>query len=643
MQRHSAVFIIYLLLHTSFLQAQTQLSSNNKKAIEWYKLADNYRARGQLLEAEDLLKQSISKDKDFLEAHHRLGLVYKQLRKFTEAEISFMRALDLARDPRKRTVVLAELADITIRRGDYAATKKYANELIGLDQWDRNRVAHAKFLLKCADYAMQNEAKASDLNPQPLPDLINSFATQYFPVLTANQQQLFFTRRLGFTGNDDEDIVVSIKDAAGNWTQPRSVSENINSTNNEGTCTISADGRKLIFTSCAGRRGYGSCDLFQSIRQGDNWSAPVNLGPNINSAAWESQPSLSADGRTLYFVSDRPGGFGQRDIYVAELGEDGNWQKARNLGPDINTPLDEVSPFIHANGQTLYFASTGHVGYGGYDIFFTEKDGKRWLNPQNLGAPVNNFEDQLSLFITSDGKKAYYSHEEEIKSRQFASVLYTFDVPASMQVQNKTLTVSGKIADKFDLKPLEASIELRNVADNQLISVFQSDVITGEYISVITEGARYALYVERDGYLFQSKAFDYEKGSELKPLVIDFLLDRAATGARITLNNIFFEFNSYELNAESLTEIEKIAGFLQKYPKMRIEIAGHTDNVGQDNFNLTLSENRAKSVYNALINSGINANLLSYKGYGSSRPQSSNDSEEGRSLNRRIEFSIISN
>ena len=643
MLKQSIVFFFFLLLHHQQLYAQTQLSSNNKKAIELYKLADNYRVRGQLLEAEDLLKQSLAKDKDFLEAHQRLGIVYKQLRKFTEAELSFMRALDLSRDPRKRSAVLAELADITIRRGDYTATKKYANELIILDQWDRNRVAHARFLLKSADFALLNSSIASDLDPQPLPDVINSFATQYFPVLTADQQQLFFTRRLGFTGNDDEDIVVSIKDEAGNWTKPQSVSENINSNNNEGTCTISADGRKLIFTSCAGRRGYGSCDLFQSLKVGDDWTEPVNLGANINSAAWESQPSLSADGRTLYYVSDRPGGFGQRDIYVAELGEDGNWTKARNLGPQINTPLDEVSPFIHANGQTLYFASTGHVGFGGYDIFYTEKDGKIWTNPKNIGAPVNNFEDQLSLFITSDGKKAYYSHEEEIRSRQFASVLYTYNIPESMQVQNKTLIVKGKIADKFDLKPLDARIELRHVADNELISVFQSDAITGEYLSVITEGARYALYVEKDGYLFQSKAFDYEKGSELKPIEIDFLLDRASRGAKITLNNIFFEFNSYELSEESLTEIEKVAGFLKKYPKMKIEIAGHTDNLGNAQFNQTLSENRAKSVYNALTSRGIEPSLLTYKGYGSTFPFTANDTEEGRSLNRRIDFSIISN
>ncbi|HMQ00422.1 MAG TPA: hypothetical protein PKC24_11625, partial [Cyclobacteriaceae bacterium] len=409
MNKAVSVFIFLVLSCTSALTAQTQLSTTNKKAIELYQQADNYRVRFQLAEAEELFKQAIARDKQFLEAHYRLGLVYRQQRRFLDAELSFMRAFDLAKDPRKRAPVLAELAEVSIRQGDYEATKKYASDLLLLDQWDRNRQNLARFLLKCAEFALAQEPKTISINPKPLPDVINAFATQYFPVLTADNQQLYYTRRLGLAGGDDEDIVLARKDEQGNWLKAVSVSDRINSSNNEGTCTISADGRKLIFTSCMGRRGYGSCDLFQSTREGEEWSEPVNLGSNINSAAWESQPSLSADGRTLYFVSDRPGGFGQRDIYVSNMQEDGNWSKAQNLGPEINTPLDELSPFIHANGQTLYFASNGHVGYGGYDIFFTERAGKFWTRPENLGAPVNNFEDQLSLFITADGKQAFYS------------------------------------------------------------------------------------------------------------------------------------------------------------------------------------------------------------------------------------------
>ena len=625
------------------LFAQTQLSTNNKKAIELYKLADNYRVRGQLAEAEDLLKQAIAKDKEFLEAHYRLGLVFKQQRKYTEAEISFLNAQDLARDPKKKAPVLGELADIAIKRGDYEATKKFATELVRMDQWDRNRIAHASFLIKCADYALQNQELKTEFKPKPLPDVINAFATQYFPVLTADQKQLFYTRRLGLGGNDDEDIVVSSKDESGNWTAPRSIAENINSANNEGTCTISADGRKLIFTSCLGRRGYGSCDLFQSIREGDEWTVPVNLGSNINSAAWESQPALSADGRTLYFVSNRPGGFGMRDIYVSYFQEDETWSKAQNLGPQINTPLDEVSPFIHANGQTLYFASDGHVGFGGYDIFYTEKKEKLWTRPENLGAPVNNFEDQLSLFITSDGKRGYYSHEEEVRSRVFSSRLFMFDIPDALQIQNKSLVVRGKITDKLDRKPLGARIELRDVESNELVSVFNSDPVSGDYLSVIAEGSRYALYVEKEGYLFQSKAFDYKTEVNLEPIEIDFLLEKATKGARITLDNIFFEFDSYDLSSESFTELEKIAQFIRKYPEMKIEIAGHTDNIGNAQYNKTLSENRARSVYNMLINNGIERSKLSFKGYGSEQPSVSNDTEANRSKNRRIEFTIISN
>lgn len=643
MTKSVSIIFCFLLIGNIAVFAQTQLSTTNKKAIELYQGADNYRVRGQLTEAEDFLKQAISKDKQFLEAHYRLGLVYKQQRKFLDAELSFFRAYDLARDPKKRAPVLAELSEVSIRRGDYNQTKKFAAELIAIDQWDRNRVVYARFLLKCADYAIQNPGLDKRLDPQPLPDIINAFATQYFPALTADQRQLFYTRRLGLSGNDDEDIVVSELNSEGNWTKPVSVSDKINSPNNEGTCTVSADGRRLIFTSCLGRRGYGSCDLFQSIKQGEQWTEPVNLGGNVNSAAWESQPSLSADGRTLYFVSDRPGGFGQRDIYVTHIQEDGTWSKAQNLGPDVNTPLDELSPFIHANNQTLYFASNGHVGYGGYDIFYTEKKDKRWQSPKNFGAPVNNFEDQLSLFITADGKKAFYSHEEEVRSRVFASRIYTFDVPEELQVLNKTLYVKGRVLDKESGKALTARIELSNVESNELVSVFESDAVNGEYLSVIAEGARYALFVEKEGYLFQSKAFDATELSTLDPLTINFELERATKGAKIILNNIFFAHDSYELSVESLTELQKIAEFVKKHPNLQIEIAGHTDNTGSPEYNKILSENRAKSVYNALINNGLSRSNFIYQGYGPSKPAYANDSEAGRKLNRRIEFIILNN
>jgi hypothetical protein len=196
-----------------------------------------------------------------------------------------------------------------------------------------------------------------------------------------------------------------------------------------GTCTISADGRTLVFTSCEGRQNFGSCDLFVSYKVGDEWTEPVNLGNKINSVAWESQPSLSADGRTLYFVSDRRGTYGRRDIWKSLLGEDGYWGGPENMGPNVNTPEDDLSPFIHANSRTLYFSSKGHVGMGGYDLFSTEYQNGQWTFPKNLGYPLNNHDDQVSLFVTADGKKGYYAHEEKDGRRYLSSKLYEFNIP----------------------------------------------------------------------------------------------------------------------------------------------------------------------------------------------------------------------
>ena len=304
-------------------------------------------------------------------------------------------------------------------------------------------------MLESARFAIENKATASEFNQHPLSDTVNCFAMQYFPVLTADQQELIFTRRTSNDDSADEDLVVSRKNFRGRWSAPVSISPNINSQWNEGTCTISADGRKLIFTSCIGRRGYGSCDLFQSVKVGDTWSEPENLGPNVNTGDWESQPSLSADGRVLYFVSDRRGGYGRRDIWVSRLTVDGKWTKAENAGRSVNTQYDEISPFIHVNGKTLYFASNGLPGFGGYDIYFLEKNSDGlWSKPVNVGAPINNHHDQFSLFITANGEKGYYVHEERTSEGHDVSKIYEAEIPQRYQIKFRSNYVKGIVRDK---------------------------------------------------------------------------------------------------------------------------------------------------------------------------------------------------
>jgi outer membrane protein OmpA-like peptidoglycan-associated protein len=367
----------------------------------------------------------------------------------------------------------------------------------------------------------------------------------------------------------------------------------------------------------------------------------MNLGPNVNSTAWESQPSLSADGRTLYFVSDRRAGMGRRDIWISTLDKAGNWTKAVNAGKPVNTQFDEISPFIHVNNKTLYFASNGLPGFGGYDIFYVERDSSGWSAPKNIGAPVNTHEDQFSLFITADGTKGYYSHEETLPSGMSDSRIYELIIPAEAQLKYRSNYVKGVVRDKKSRKPLAGRIELINLDENQVISRVESDSVTGEYLMVLTQGADYGLYVTRAGYLFRSLNFNYSAVTDFEPITLDIDLERAEAGSMVVLNNIFFGFDEYTLQGSSVAELQQIIDFLKENPHLKVEIGGHTDNAGSASYNRTLSLKRAQSVFNYLVEGGINSNRLFPKGYGPDRPMGSNDTEDQRKLNRRIEFRLL--
>jgi outer membrane protein OmpA-like peptidoglycan-associated protein len=378
--------------------------------------------------------------------------------------------------------------------------------------------------------------------------------------------------------------------------------------------------------------------LFLSNKIGDELTMPVNMGPQINSAAWESQPSLAADGRTLYFVSDRRGGEGNRDIYFAYLLDDGKWTKAENIGDIINTPLDEISPFIHANGRTLYFTSNGRPGFGGYDIYRIERVNGQWTVPENYGSPVNTYEDQFSFFITANGEKGYYSHEEGFN--QNTTKIYEVVIPDEMREKFRGGVVRGVVRDKTTKKLLKASVELFDLAAGELVAKVSSDSVSGKYMIVLPEGFEYALYVNRPGYLFQSLHFNDERqGSDA--VVIDIDLDPVKVGASVILNNIFFETDRYDLKQKSLTELDKVVRFLKASTGVKIEVAGHTDNVGTEEYNKQLSLKRADAVAGYLVRNGVKEEQVTKRGYGASNPIRPNDSDENRSFNRRIEIRVI--
>jgi outer membrane protein OmpA-like peptidoglycan-associated protein len=559
--------------------------------------------------------------------------------RFVQARDNFI--LSLRNAPRNKVPQLNFLlGELSLKTGDYESGKYYLDAFKIFKNAPKERTNLANRYLENCEYALDNLADSIDFRPYPLSDRVNQFALQYFPVLTADQQQLIFTRRKGHTIQYDEDLVISFRDEQGEWSEPASLSPNINSEYNEGTCAISADGRTIIFTSCE-RNVFGSCDLFISYKTGEVWSYPENMGERINSAAWESQPTLTADGRTLYFISNRRGGFGKRDIWFTTRDENGNWSMAENLGPIINTQWDEVSPFIHANGQTLFFASNGYPCFGGYDMFYSERLDSVWTFPANLGYPLNTHHDEVSLFISSDGSTGYYSFETITEAGIQTSKLYAFDVSESIQVSRRSNYVYGTITDAQTGRNLGATIELHDINNNQLVGRVKSDAVNGQYLIVLTEGAEYALHVTKLGYLFESVSFDYAHQKNLEPIEMNVQLNRVRSGEKVVLNNLYFDFDSYALREKSKTELEKIVEFMTDNQTVSIEIEGHTDDQGSESYNQKLSENRAKAVYEYLLTNGVDQERLSFKGYGMEQPIVPNNSEENRQLNRRIDFRVI--
>jgi len=629
--------IIFSILAFLSLNAFAQ-QTTSKKALKQYKKAQDYKQKRDFNAAIQSLYKAVDADPQFVDAYFDLAYCNQVMNNRTEAVAAYQKVAELAPDDRKFAAAHMHVARAQLSHGHYAEAKASAQKFIDSDPSARYRaeIDRAKRLIETAEFALKGMEHPVPFNPAPLPETVNQLPQQYFPVITADGQQLFFTGQ-----ENDEDIYASTLSEDG-WAAPKKIEE-LSTYQNEGTCTISADGKTLIFTACEGdgeRFLFGLCDLYISYKTGDTWSKPLNMGEKINGRSWESQPALSADGRTLYFVSDRGGGMGGNDIWMSKRDAKGNWQTPINLGAPINTGRDEISPFLHANGQTLYFASDGHQGYGGLDLFKSEQEEGKWQPPANLGYPINNHHNQVSLVISADGRKGYYADEKRTQAGM-RSKLMVFDVPESIRAKKLTDVVKGRVLDALTKKPLQAKIELTELDTEERLSVANSDQENGEYMIVLTEGAEYALHVYKEGYLYNSLTFNYTQKHEPQTIEKDILLQPVKKGAATVLNNIFFETGSAKLMEKSKTELDQLIGFLKNNPKLKIEISGHTDDVGSEADNLSLSEARAKAVMGYLLQHDIPSSRLISIGKGEEQPQVPNTSPENRALNRRIEFKIL--
>jgi outer membrane protein OmpA-like peptidoglycan-associated protein len=425
----------------------------------------------------------------------------------------------------------------------------------------------------------------------------------------------------------------------GKWQTATYLSNQINTPQyNEGSQSISQNGKVLFFTGCNRPDGLGRCDIYIATKKGDDWSKPFDIAPPINTSGWESQPSLSADGRTLYFVSNRKGGYGGYDIWKSTLTEKG-WTEPENLGPNINTAFDEQSPFIHPDDSTLYFCSNGWPGLGGMDLFVSHlgQDGK-WQKPTNLGYPIYSNGDENGLTLTANGTYAFFASNKLNGLGGFD--IYTFELPPALRPHQVTY-VKGIVLDAVTKQPLESAVEIVDLVKNNPVYEDYSSAEQGDFLATITTGKDYGLNIAKDGYLFYSGNFSLVGHETKNPFNITVYLQPIEVGNKVILKNIFFATNKFDLKDESRAELQKLIDFLNLNATVKIEISGHTDNVGSDQANSVLSENRAKSVYQYLVANGIKAERLTFKGYGETQPIAPNDNDAGRSQNRRTEFKII--
>ncbi|MCQ2605765.1 MAG: OmpA family protein [Bacteroidales bacterium] len=635
------LIIFIAILFVAVLGFSQEYSSKNKKAIAAYELGlQNF----QLLyydKAEVNLQTALKQDEYFAEAYYLLAGVYEQ-RKDTANMLS---TLQLCVDKCGGTQLWSryKLAYEQYNLG------MYKDALYNLQQFQRAKEMHNSANLSKVDElkfndlyakttaAIEIQSNSVNFTPKNLGTNINTPYDDYHPSITVDDNTIIYTTNLP-TSNPrvkQEDLFSSTKNGE-NWNKSVPLSS-INTSTNEGAQSITADGKTMFFTICGAPGGLGSCDIYMSKKIGGQWIKPINLGEPINSKYWESQPSCSADGRTLYFASNRPGGNGKKDIYVSHL-QNGQWTKPVNLGPEINTKNDDESPYIHADGTTLYYATDGLAGMGKKDIFGTKLIQKEWTKPENLGYPINTYEDESHLIINAEGTKGYFA------SNRFGGVggfdIYEFTIDETFKVKPNPVTYINCIVFDAETKvKLAANIILSDIATNEKVFISNSDQLTGECIVPFIEGHEYALSVEKSGYLFYSENVSLEtfQGSAK----VEIPLQKIIAGNYVVLKNIFFDTDKTNYKRESEPEVEAIGRFMKQNPTVHVEIEGHTDNVGNATYNQTLSEKRAKFIALELIKIyGIQIERLSWKGYGSTKPCAPNDTPENRAKNRRTQLVI---
>jgi flagellar motor protein MotB len=591
--------------------------------------------------AEINFREAISVDRKFYEAYLMLGDLLANLKRYKEASSNYRAAVKI--DSLYFKPLFFNLANAEMMSEDYYNALIHFNVyIVQAGMSEKNKTIARKNAKNCefAITAMKNPVPFDPIN---VGSGINTTDDEYWPSITADGQTLMFTRQSKLTdrngpyGVSQEDFYISYF-SDNKWQKAFNAGAPLNTRQNEGAQTLSSNGNYMFFTACDRPIGLGSCDIYFSALSGEKWSEPSNLKWPVNTTFWESQPSISADGKTLFFSSNRPGGSGGKDIWFSRENSKYQWSNPVNMGKTINTDGDEMSPFIHFDGKTLYFASDGRQGMGGFDIFMSRmNDDSTWSEPQNLGYPINTINDEMGLIIESGGQKAYFS---TIRDKANGKDIFYFSLYESVR-PNSVSYLKGKVYDRATGKLLKADYELINLSTGK-VTINSSTDESGNFLVCLPSGYNYGINVSKAGYLFYSENFTLEgQHTVVEPFIKRISLNPIGVGEKMQLSNVFYEVDSWQLKKESISELNNLAILLIDNKDLVIEIGGYTDSTGSDEYNLVLSEKRAISVINYLINKGISANRLIYKGYGNTSPLGDNITVEGRKLNRRTEAKII--
>jgi outer membrane protein OmpA-like peptidoglycan-associated protein/Tol biopolymer transport system component len=613
----------------------------DKKSLNNYKKAISEGRNRKYQKSLNLFNKVLKKHPEFIDAQLRKAGMLHNIKEFDKSAIAFEKAIAMAPEYDPQMYYSLAIVHRDMKTYDLAAR----NFQFYIDRsMDEKRKIRAIDLRDRAFFAHEATTNPVPFDPIKVGGSVNSDHSEYAPIINMEGDRMIFTRRVG--GQEDF-YIAEVKD--GEFKRVAEV-EGLNTPQNEGIHTISADGRSMIFTACDRRKtGIGSCDLYYAHLDSDYWTVPSNMGKVVNSISWDSQPSLSSDGKTLFFSSGRQDGYGGNDIWMTTKTDTSGWVFPTLLPEEINTSGNEESPFIHPDGHTLYFRSDKHIGMGGYDIFYSRfiDSTQTWSPAKNIGYPINTEGSEGALSVSLDGKTAFFASDMAyLDDKSNANLdIYSFELYPEARPMLTTF-VKATITDKETRLPLSANYTIEVLSETMKPTTGKANQ-KGTFINSLPTNQSYALFIKMDGYIHYSENFDLQGIQDaLNPYIIDIQLTKAIKSdpttpnntEAIVLNNIFFESGKADLKTESDYELNTLTQNLLDNPSINIQIIGHTDNVGSDVDNQKLSEARAKSVADALILRGIAPNRVSYLGFGETKPIADNETEEGRKTNRRTEF-----